>query len=126
MPTEAVRVNLDPDDEDNYLIVCATHDSVMLFPDPEFDYLRYYDSQDKEQKAYWLPKDILYALLKHGIPPTERESITEDEYQCYLRTVGKLAIEDVEVIEVDVIEAEVQKAHQTIDAELDYYLKEWE
>lgn len=134
VPAESIRVNLNEDEED-YIIVSATHDTIQSFSENKYDYLRYYDADTGELKAFWFPADLLADLYDAGIPLTKRESITILEYQLYCKQVGRLGLEDVVDVEEieeplalmpgDPIDAEVQKAHEHIDAELSYYLKEW-
>lgn len=86
---KAARVNLADND---YLLVTASHDSVQMFPDPRFTHLRYYDGDDNTLKALWLPEEVLADLMDFGIPVTIRESITEDEFNCWTEWMGRCAM----------------------------------
>ncbi len=129
-PDTAIRYVFGPD-EDDYLLIAASHDSIQLFPDSKYNHLRYYDADEPGMRTVWLPHEALADLHDMSVPHTKRNSISECEYEAYLEFAGKLAMHQVEVEPLaleagDPIEAEIQKAHQHIDAELDYYLKEWE
>lgn len=129
-PDKAIRYVFGPD-EDDYLLIAPSHDSIVMFPDPKYNHVRYFDMDEGEMRMVWLPPEVLADLFDAGIPHTKRDSISECEYEAYLEFTGKLAMHEVEIEPLaleagDPIEAEVQKAHQHIDAELDYYLKEWE
>lgn len=131
-PIEAdkiVKLNIGAEE----LIIAPSHDSIQLFPDSRYSYLRYFDTPEGEIRMVWLPQDVLADLFDMGIPHTIRESITESEYEGYQTYLSRLAMREVEVEEVpeplaleagDPIDAEVQKATQSLDAELDYYLGE--
>lgn len=112
VPDETIRLNLSNND---YLLIAAHADSIQMFPDPDLTHLRYYDNDDKQLKAIWLPEDILAELLDRGIPLTMRESITESEMEAYAQYMGKIAL--ASQIAVDPVEQEI--AH--LDAEIDYY-----
>lgn len=126
-PDKIVKVNIGGME----LIVAPSHDSIQLFPDSRFSYLRYFDTPEGEIRMVWLPQDVLADLYDMGIPHTIRESITESEYEGYQTYLSRLSLRDVEVVEEplalppgDPIDAEVQRATQNLDAEINYYLGE--
>jgi hypothetical protein len=113
---EAIKVPLADGD---YLMVTATHDSLQFFPDHRYNNLRYYDSESGEIKIVFLPEEMMSQLYEMGIPPTQRESITVKEYQLFEQHMGMIALsEEVELVEVE--------PPSLSDAEIDYYLQEWE
>lgn len=123
IPTFSIKVLID---DENYLLVSPTHDTIQVFPEMEYNYLRYYDAQTLEMKAYFFDNEVLADLFDEGIPVTRRESITEEEYNLYAKQMGKQALSIIEVDEVpelmpgDPIDTEVQKAHEHLEEELDY------
>lgn len=128
-PDKIVRINIGGDE----LIVAPSHDSIQLFPDSRYSYLRYFDTPEGEIRMVWLPQHVLADLFDMGIPHTIRESITESEYEGYQTYISRLAMREVEVEEVpeplalppgDPIDAEVQKAMQQFDKEWEYYRDE--
>lgn len=132
-PDTAIRYVFGPD-EDDYLLIAPSHDSIVVFPDSRYNHVRYYDAEEGQMRMVWLPPEVLADLFDSGIPHTKRDSISECEYDGYLASIGRLAMDGVEIVEVeqlalpvgDPIEAEMQKAHEHFDTELDYYLREWE
>jgi hypothetical protein len=129
-PDKIVKLNI----AGTELIIAPSHDSIQLFPDSRYSYLRYYDTPEGQIRMVWLPQDVLADLFDMGIPHTVRESITESEYEGYQTYLSRLSMRDVEVEEVeeplalpagDPIDAEVQKAHEHLDDEIAYYFKEW-
>lgn len=123
VPNEAIRFNFGESEEESF-IVAASHDSVQMFSDPRYTHLRYFDGQEGELRILWLPEEVIAQLVEMGIPVTIRESITETEHECYQTYLGKVST--AQIVEIDPIESEVERAHQHFDAELDYFLKEWE
>ena len=122
-PDEALRFTYGPE-EDDYLLIAASHDSIIMFPDSKYNHLRYYDYEEGAMRMVFLPPEALADLYDAGIPHTKRNSISQCEYEGWQDYMGRVAMNEVEI---DPIDAEVQKAHQTLDAELDYYLHhEWE
>lgn len=129
-PDKAIRYVFGPD-EDDYLLIAPSHDSIVMFPDPKYNHLRYFDAEEEAMRMVWLPAEALADLYDAGIPHTKRNSISQCEYEGYQSFLGAAALQGVEIEPLaleagDPIDAEVQKAHEHIDAELDYYLKEWE
>jgi len=130
-PDNAVRYFYG-EDEDDYLLIAPSHDSINIFPDSKYNHLRYYDADEGQMRTVWLPAHVLADLHDMGIPHTKRDSITECEYEAYQSYLGRLAGNVVEVEEVeqlalppgDPIDAEVQRATQNLDAEINYYLGE--
>lgn len=125
VPDKIVRLNI----AGTELIIAPSHDSIQLFPDSRYSYLRYFDTPEGQIRMVWLPQDVLADLYDMGIPHTIRESITESEYEGYQTYLSRLSLRDVEVEEVeeqlalppgDPIDAEVQKAHDHLDAEWRY------
>lgn len=128
VPDKIVKLNI----AGTELIIAPSHDSIQLFPDSRLSYLRYFDTSEGQIRMVWLPQDVLADLFDMGIPHTIRESITESEYEGYQTYLGRLSLRDMEVEEVeplalppgDPIDAEVQRATQNLDAEINYYLGE--
>lgn len=108
-------------DEEDFLIVSASHDTVEVFPDSRFNHLRYYDANDRRMKLVWLAKDILAELVDRGIPTSRRESITEEEVDCYHTFLAQTALQGVG----EDIDIQVAKETEHLAEELDYYLDEW-
>lgn len=117
VPSEVFKLTFG-DGEGEHLLICASHDSVQMFPDERLNHLRYYDNTTDELKAIWLDGDILTKLVEAGIPITLRETITEGEHECYKTYLGRLSMSCVEV-------EEVPEVHLT-DAEIEYFWKEIE
>lgn len=111
-PDNVIRVNLNDYDE---LVVAASHDSIQMFPDHKYNYLRYWDPQEGKMKAVWLDEEYLSELNDRGIPITIRESITESEHDSYGVYMGQIALEEV-IIET---------VPENMDAEIDYFIGEW-
>lgn len=139
VPNDVIRLRYGETDDD-VLHVAATHDSVQMFPDPRYNYLRYYDVDDRNIIAVFLAQNVLAELVEGGIPLCIRNSITEGEVEVYEHHIGKLAtaaagmmncidLEEatdapLELMPGDPIDAEVQKATAHLDEELRYYLGE--
>lgn len=117
IPNEVLKLTFG-DEEDEYLLVCASHDSIQAFGDSQYDHLRYYEPEEGQLKAIWLSSEILTRLIEAGIPVTPRESITEGEYECYQKYLARVAMSCVEVEEVPEV--------QLTDAEIDWFWKELE
>lgn len=90
----AIKVNLDDDD---YLLVTASHDSIQMFANPDYTHLRYYDADDGKMKTFFLSDYILAELVDFGIPVTSRESITDDEIACYAEFAGRVAMMGIDI-----------------------------
>lgn len=135
VPNNIIRLRYG-EGEDEALHVAATHDSVQMFPDPRYNYLRYYDTDTKNIIAVFLGQNVLADLVENGIPLSIRESITEGEVETYEHHIGKVAAAGMAMIAPvdeplalgpgDPIDAEVQKAHEHFDAELSWFMGEWE
>lgn len=132
VPSDVIRLRYGEDDDD-VLHVAATHDSVQMFPDPRYNYLRYYDVDDRNIIAVFLAQNVLAELVEGGIPLCIRNSITEGEVEVYEHHLGRIATTAVgmlapdaplELMPGDPIDAEVQKATAHLDDELRYYLGE--
>lgn len=108
--------------------VSAATDSVIRFVDNKFDYLRYLDPEEHAITLHWLGQAALGSIVAFGIPETrQRKTIQECEYGEYLRW-HNLETGETEPLALppgDPIDAEVQKAHEHLDAEIAFYLKEW-
>ncbi len=123
-PDNAIRYHYG-EGEDDYLLIAPSHDSIVIFPDSKYNHLRFYDADEGHMRTVWLPAHVLADLHDMGIPHTKRESITECEYEAYQQFLGRLAGHTVEVEPLalppgDPIDAEVQKAHDHLDAEWRY------
>ena len=65
--------------------VCAATDLVVRFVDPEYDHLRYIDTEHKAINLHWLGNQALSAIVGFGIPETrQRLKMLECEYSEYL------------------------------------------
>ena len=117
VPTEAINLRYGEGEED-YLAVSATHDSIQMFPDPRYTYLRYWNHITNEMQACFLAEEVMADLADGGIPVTIRDSITELEHNLYENHVGRILAAQV---------VEVEEVPETLtDAEIDYYLNhEW-
>lgn len=124
VPANIIRLRYGEDDEDE-LVVSPTHDTVQMFPDPKYTYLRYFNPQAGELVAVWLQQEVLADLVDAGIPLCIRSEITEQEHELYEQHMGKIALAGVSnCIEVEEHMDEVNAANLT-DAEIDFYLDEW-
>jgi hypothetical protein len=100
------------EDEDDYLLIAPSHDSINIFPDSRYNHLRYYDADEGQMRTVWLPAHVLADLHDMGIPHTKRDSITECEYEAYQKYLGKLSSDIIEIEEVK---------ESDIEAEWRYY-----
>lgn len=132
VPDNAVRYFYG-EDEDDYLLIAPSHDSINIFPDSKYNHLRYYDGDEEQMRCVFLPAHVLADLHDMGIPHTRRDSITQCEYIAYQEYLGRLAGHTVAVEEVeeplalppgDPIDAEVQKAHDSFDQAWNYFRDE--
>lgn len=120
VPDHQIRIRYG-EDEDDVLLIAASHDAIQMFPTAEYSHLRYWDPEDSKVKVVWLPQDVLADLADAGIPVTPRETITEAEfeaYNVYCAQVGGLAVAATEA-------SEPEEYHLS-DAEIDYFIGEWE
>lgn len=113
-PDDVIRLNYG-EGEDEHLLIAGSHETIQIFKFLPFCHMRYFDPEDGELRAIFLPIDTLRELNEMGVPHCYRESITRTEYDCYLTHIGQVAITDVEIEEVELT-----------DAEIDWYLGEWE
>lgn len=67
------------------MLVSESHDSIQRFEDPNFDHLRYWDSEKHELQAVWLGAAALKQLMEVGIPETMRSQITDVEEEYYVQ-----------------------------------------
>lgn len=111
VPVETIKLRYG-EDEDDVLHVAPTHDTIQMFPDPKYNYLRYYDAPDRQVIAVFLAQEILADLVDGGIPLCIRSNITEAEVEVYQNHVAKIAtagcVEVEEVPEVVLTDAEVE------------------
>lgn len=136
VPNSAIRLNYG-EGEDDCLMVSASHDLIVRFVEPQYNYLRYFDPHNMNIIAVFLGHEVLADLMDAGIPATNiREQMLEGEMEAYEHHLGKLAMaaaqtvldeapEQLALPPGDQIEAEVQSLTAHLDAEADYYLKEW-
>ena len=119
VPNEIIRLRYG-EGEDDMLRVAPTHDTIQMFPDPQYNYLRYYDAEQEQMIAVFLAHEILADLVDGGIPLCIRGSITEAEVEIYETHVGKMVASCIEI-------EEVQEPQLTLtDAEIEYFWKEIE
>lgn len=78
---EAIRL---PYGDDDYILVAASCDSIQMFPDEQYNYLRVYDEREREMKAMFLSRAVLASLFDMGIPATKRQSITQSEHDLWV------------------------------------------
>jgi len=116
VPDQCIRLNYG-DGEDEHLLVAAHADSIQIFPDSKYNYLRYWDSDEGVIRAVFLAGHILADLVDLGIATTPRESITETEHEAYERHIAQVATAGC--VEVE----EVPEYHLT-DAEINYFFGE--
>lgn len=45
VPDNAIRYHYGPD-EDDYLLMAGSHDSICIFPESKYNHLRYYDADE--------------------------------------------------------------------------------
>lgn len=79
-PNEAILIQY-PDAE---LRVCAATDCVVLFPDPNYNHLRYWDPHNRALRYLFLGQSVLTELIQNGIPPLERDTVFEMEFEAYV------------------------------------------
>lgn len=113
--------------------VSPATDCVIRFIEPQYDYLRYLDLEEQAITLHWLGQAALGSLVGLGIPDTRtRQKMQECEYNQYLAWHGLesgLVVPDEQLALPPgyPIDAEVQKASQNLDAEIEFYLNhEWE
>jgi len=83
------------EDGDEVMIVSESHDTVFRFEKtPQYDYLRYWDCDGRQQQACWLGAVVLDHLVECGIPETYRESITAEEFELYTDMMARVAEQD--------------------------------
>ena len=116
VPANIVRLRYG-EDEDDVLVVSPTHDTIQMFPNPDYTYLRYFNPEQGELVAVWLGQEVLADLVDEGIPLCIRDCITEQEVELYERHLGKIAANFIDV-------EEVPEPHLS-DAEISYFLEEW-
>lgn len=110
--------------EDDMLFVAATHDSVQMFPDPKYNYLRYFDAPERQIIAVFLAQEVLADLVENGIPLCMRSDITELEVEVYESHIGKLAVAASGMM--NCIEVEEAVDATLTDAEIAYFMGEWD
>lgn len=133
IPNEAVRLRYG-EDEDDFLTVTASHDVIVRFVEPQYNYLRYFDPNDMTIIAVFLGHEVLANLMDAGIPATNiREKMLEGEMEAYEHHLAKIAMSEVEMEPVpelspsEVMEAELQRAQSELESGgLEWYLEEWQ
>lgn len=140
IPNEIVPVEFE---DGTYLNYGGWVDSIHMFAESRLSHVKYWDENGCVSFQF-LSDELLAGLAERGIPVVMRDSIFEREVQAHkdhcwnlAEALGMVVLEDeidytqlpppvpLELMPGDPIEAEVQKAHEHIDAEADYYLKEW-
>lgn len=143
VPNSSITYRVGPD-EDDMLYISPSHDSVQRFVEPKYNYLRYYSPQTMQIVAVFLGHEVLADLMDEGIPASEiRDKISEGEMEAYEHWCGRMAVAattmmncieveeamdeqaPLELMPGDPIEAEVQKAHEHFDGELEWFFGEW-
>lgn len=143
VPNECIRLKYG-EEEGEHLTVSASHDAVVRFVEPQYNYLRYFDASTEQIIAVFLAAHILADLMDFGIPATElRNKITEGEMEAYQHHLGQIAMEGVSILEEaydpgtpppvplelmpgDPIDAAIQSAHDEIEhGGLEWFLGEW-
>lgn len=117
VPTTAINLRYG-ESENDYLAVSATHDSIQMFPDPRYTYLRYWNHLTNEMQACFLSEDVMADLADGGIPVTIRESITELEHNLYENHIGK-------ILAAQVVEVEEVPEYHLEDSEINFFMEEW-
>lgn len=113
------------EEDDEELVVSPTHDTIQIFPEPKYNYLRYFNPSEGVLVAVWLGHEVLADLVDGGIPSCMRKDITEQEVELYEHHLGKIAIVGVSnCIEVEEAMDEVNAENLT-DAEIYFFLDEW-
>lgn len=141
IPNEAIRLNYG-EGEDDHLTVTASHDIIVRFVEPKYNYLRYFDPNQMNIIAVFLGHEVLANLMDAGIPVTNiRERMLEGEMEAYEHHIAKIAMAGMGMLEEaydpgtpppyelmpgDPIDPEVQKAHQELEhGGLEWFLGEW-
>lgn len=76
------------------VLVSASCDSIQMFPDPQYTYLRIFDNG--VMRALFLDADVMAEISDFGIPTTLRESITQTEHESWVQYMGQLALEGLD------------------------------
>lgn len=118
IPNNVIRLTYG-EGPDDVLHVAPTHDTVQMFPEPKYNYLRYYDVDTTNIIAVFLGQNVLAELVEGGIPLCIRDSITEGEVEVYEHHVGKIAAAGMAMIEP-------VEEPQLTQAEIDWFWKEVE
>lgn len=101
VPNDVVRLRYG-EEEDEYLSVSPAHDTIQMFAEPEYNYLRYYNEDNKNILVIFLADTILADL------------VDEKEYELYQTHIGRVAMVGIE------------KEEQLTDAEIEWFWKEVE
>lgn len=92
-PDECIRLELDEDGED-YLLIAASADSIQRFTNPQYNHLRYWDTNEGKIKLVFLGHTVLADLMDAGVPRSEiRKSITQAEYDAWTRISTPVEVE---------------------------------
>lgn len=132
VPNSAIRLNYG-EGEDDCLMVSASHDLVVRFVEPQYNYLRYFDPHNMNIIAVFLGHEVLADLMDAGIPATNiREQMLEGEMEAYEHHLAKIAMAEVEMEPVpelspsELMEAELQRAQSELEGGgLEWFLGEW-
>lgn len=89
VPDQAMVINLV---DGGSLHVAASCDSIQMFPDPRYTYLRYWDVAEGKLTALFLNDDILAELVDFGIPITTRPNISQEEFEVWTIMMGRTAM----------------------------------
>jgi len=148
VPDQLLTANVKlPNGEYEEIQVAKGCDVIYMFPDSRANYLQYIDNKRQIIDRRFLGHTALAVFHDYGIPVSFRTDITESEIDAHKNHCFEVAMYEVpemymawtqefdpgtppevpkELMPGDPIEAEVQKAHEHFDAELSWFMGEWE
>lgn len=75
----------------------SSTDDIQRFIEPEYDYLRYYDMDQRVIIPMWLGAAVLSDLAGRGIPETrQRLKMQQCEYDAYIDWHSELEMDEFE------------------------------
>lgn len=78
------------------LRIGANIDHIMRFPDEQYDYLMYFDTDLRKHKMAFLGQAALKQLVDYGVPETKRDSITRGEYDHWIDVMVAIEASDLD------------------------------